>query len=167
MVTARQLPLLGDAGRPPVPRLLRPASGREPDGRGGHGAGTDGPRLVQLVLLSGFDRGGKPPLAAQPRGPGRVDAPARPRAGVAAVALFRQRVALASVDPARNRARFYLLTWQPGLWGGGALVRTWGRQGAPSRSLAAVYHDRAAAQPAIVALLRRRVRNGYLIVDWE
>ena len=35
-----------------------------------------------------------------------------------------------SVDPARNRSRGYELRWQPALWGGVLLVRTWGRLGA-------------------------------------
>ena len=37
-----------------------------------------------------------------------------------------------SVDPTRNRARGYELRWQPALWGGVLLVRTWGRLGAPT-----------------------------------
>ena len=39
------------------------------------------------------------------------------------------RVRFVSLDPAKNRARFYTITWQPALWGGGALVRRWGRLG--------------------------------------
>ncbi len=52
---------------------------------------------------------------------------------LAALARFRGRVRFGSVDPARNRARFYTLTWQPALWGGGAIVRTWGRLGGLGR----------------------------------
>ena len=32
-----------------------------------------------------------------------------------------------SVDPTRNRARFYAITWQPALWGVCLLIRAWGR----------------------------------------
>ena len=113
------------------------------------------------------ERGEKRPIPVRSPGPGRVDAPERSCAGVVEVARFRQRVALASVDPARNRARFYLLAWQPGLWGGGALVRTWGRLGTPGRSLTARYDDREAAQARITQLLRRRLRHGYRVVAWE
>ncbi len=167
MVTARQLPLHDDIGRLPIPRSLRPASEPEPDDGGSRVAVKDRRRLVQLVLLPRLDFGEKPPLPVESHRPRRVDVSAGPCAGVAEVALFRQRVALASIDPTRNRARFYLLAWQPGLWGGGALIRTWGRLGAPGQSLTARYDDREAAQARITELLRRRLRHGYLVIDWE
>ena len=86
---------------------------------------------------------------------------------LAAVVRFDQYARLLSLDPGRNRYRFYSLTWQPGLWGGGALVRAWGRLGTPGRSLTAFYPDRGAADPAIRALLRRRLRHGYRVVGWR
>jgi hypothetical protein len=46
-----------------------------------------------------------------------------------AISRFQAYARLVSVDPERNRFRYYSLTWQPGLWGGGALVRRWGRIG--------------------------------------
>lgn len=46
-----------------------------------------------------------------------------------AVVGFQQFARFVSLDPDENRQRFYTLTWQPLLWGGGALVRTWGRVG--------------------------------------
>ena len=92
-------------------------------------------------------------------------APARPALG--AVLGFDQFVRLLSLDPARNRYRFYCLTWQPCLWGGGALVRAWGRLGTPGRSLTAFYPDRASAEAAIGRLLRRRLRHGYRVVAWH
>ena len=52
-----------------------------------------------------------------------------------------------SVDPTRNRARFYALTWQPALWGGGALIRAWGRLPGPGRALTRFCPDRASTQP--------------------
>ncbi len=45
------------------------------------------------------------------------------------LAGFRAFVRFENSDPAENRRRFYDLTWQPTLFGEGALVRTWGRQG--------------------------------------
>jgi predicted DNA-binding WGR domain protein len=86
---------------------------------------------------------------------------------IAAVVRFDQYVRLLSLDPVRNRYRFYSLTWQPGLWGGGALVRAWGRLGTPGRSVTAFYPDRHAADSAIRALLRRRLRHGYRVVGWR
>jgi hypothetical protein len=45
------------------------------------------------------------------------------------VTEFRAYARFVSVDTAKNRFRFYALTRQPGLWGGGALIHTWGRIG--------------------------------------
>lgn len=72
-----------------------------------------------------------------------------------------------SVDLTKNRARFYTLCWQPSLWGGGALVRQWGRQGTRGRSLHTPYPDRAAAQPDVERAARRRLRRGYQLMAWE
>ncbi len=62
------------------------------------------------------------------------------------VARFACRVRFESRDPAKNRARFYTLTWQPALWGGGAIVRRWGRLGGQGRALTTFSPDRASAQ---------------------
>jgi len=51
-----------------------------------------------------------------------------------AAAHFRAYVQLRSVDPACNRDRSYILTWQPGLIGDGALMRCWGRTGGAERT---------------------------------
>jgi predicted DNA-binding WGR domain protein len=67
-----------------------------------------------------------------------------------------------SVDPATNRLRFYSLSWQPMLFGGGMLIRTWGSTG---RTLETVYEDRASAQAVVEQLVKRRLRRGYRVVD--
>ncbi|MDP9373570.1 MAG: WGR domain-containing protein [Chloroflexota bacterium] len=85
---------------------------------------------------------------------------------IADVARFRCRVRFVSLDPAKNRARFYTLTWQPALWGGGAVVRSWGRVGGSGRALTAFYPDRASAQASVERLIRRRLRRGYRVVEW-
>ncbi len=77
-------------------------------------------------------------------------------ATLAELARFRGRVHFVSVDPARNRARFYTLTWQPALWGGGAVVHAWGRLGSPGRTLTHFYPDRATAQAHVERLIRPR-----------
>ena len=69
-----------------------------------------------------------------------------------------------SVDSVRRRFRFYELRWQPTLWGGVALVRAWGRLGAPGRWAATEYPDRAAAQPDVERAVRRRLGRGYRLV---
>ena len=91
--------------------------------------------------------------------------PACPALG--AVVRFDQFVRLLSVDPDRNRYRFYALAWQPCLWGGGALVRSWGRLGTPGCALTTFYSDRVSAEVAIHRLLRRRLRHGYQFVTWR
>jgi predicted DNA-binding WGR domain protein len=77
---------------------------------------------------------------------------------------FVQTLRLVSVDPKRNRARVYVLTWQPTLWGEIALVRTWGRLDHPGRSQMTIYHDREQAQADLRRLLRRRLQHGYQLV---
>ncbi len=68
---------------------------------------------------------------------------------VETLAGFRAYVRFASKDPGQNRLRFYDLRWQPTLFGEGALVRVWGRQGQPGTVRATVYPDREHAQTAI------------------
>ena len=85
---------------------------------------------------------------------------------VEGVARCACRVRCESLDPAKNRARFYTITWQPALWGGGALVRRWGRLGGQGRSLTHFYPDRASAQESVERLIRRRLQRGYAVVEW-
>jgi predicted DNA-binding WGR domain protein len=77
---------------------------------------------------------------------------------------FVQTLRLVSVDPSRNRARVYVLTWQPTLWGEVALVRTWGRLDHPGRSQMTIYPNRNQARPDLRRLLRRRLQHGYEVV---
>ncbi len=83
------------------------------------------------------------------------------------VAHFACYARFVSVDPDRNRARFYALTWQPALWGGGALIRAWGRLPGPGRARVAFYPDRTAAQPEVERLIARRLRRGYTVAGWH
>ena len=71
------------------------------------------------------------------------------------------------VDPAENRHRFYDLTWQPTLFGDGALVRTWGRQGQPGTIRATFYPDRTCAEAEVRQVVRRRLAHGYRVIDWQ
>ena len=86
---------------------------------------------------------------------------------VETLAGFQAYVRFASIDPEQNRLRFYDLCWQPTLFGEGALVRVWGRQGQLGRVRATVYPDRAQAQAAIRSLVRRRLAHGYQLLDWQ
>ena len=86
---------------------------------------------------------------------------------VETLAGFRAYVRFANVDPAENRHRFYDLTWQPTLFGDGALVRTWGRQGQPGTTRATFYPDRACAEAEVRHVVRRRLQHGYQVIDWQ
>jgi predicted DNA-binding WGR domain protein len=77
---------------------------------------------------------------------------------------FEHVVRFESVDPARQRFRFYELRWQTTLWGGVAVVRVWGRLGTPGHSRVREYPDRGAAAPDVERAVRRRLRRGYRLV---
>ena len=80
---------------------------------------------------------------------------------------FQDFVRLESVDPAKNLARFFVLAWQPTLWGERVLVRVWGRCGTLGRW--AVVKSRADQRPEHTAdrLLRLRLRHGYSVTAWR
>jgi predicted DNA-binding WGR domain protein len=108
-------------------------------------------------------------------GRARQSEPVTPRGAIATLrsevteqlARFHAYVRFASVDPQTNRWRFYDLLWQPTLFGDGALVRVWGRYHQCSTRRVTVYPDRAGALSAIRQVVRRRLRHGYRVVDWQ
>ena len=83
------------------------------------------------------------------------------------VGAFRLYAYFASVEPQKNRFRFYALSWQGTLWGGAALIRSWGRIGTAGRSLTTQYPDREGARVAVERLVRLRLKRGYRLVAWE
>ncbi len=83
------------------------------------------------------------------------------------LAGFQVYVRFESVDPAENRRRFYDLLWQPTLFGEGALVRSWGRQGQPGTTRATFYPDRTQADAEVRQVVRRRLAHGYHVTDWQ
>ena len=82
------------------------------------------------------------------------------------LAGFRAYVRFESIDPTANRRRFYDLLWRPTLFGEGALVRSWGRQGQSRTIRATIYADRNAAEAEIRQVVRRRLQHGYHVTDW-
>jgi len=74
---------------------------------------------------------------------------------------------LVSIDPAKNRYRFYTLTWQAALFDGLALVRCWGRIGTSGQSRAIFFGTREGAQKTVEETLKRRLTHGYQAVRWE
>ena len=83
------------------------------------------------------------------------------------VVHFQAYAHLVNVDPDKNRYRFYTLTWQPSLFGGLALVRSWGRIGTSGRSRAIFFADQEGAQKAVEEIMKRRMAHGYAVVRWE
>jgi predicted DNA-binding WGR domain protein len=68
-------------------------------------------------------------------------------------------VHLRRIDPARNMRRFYRLDVQPDLFGGGLLVKEWGRIGVHGRMVAESCDTEAAA--ALQRQADRKRRRGY------
>lgn len=72
-----------------------------------------------------------------------------------------QYLVLERCDPARNMARFYVLTIEPTLFGDTALVREWGRLGQRGRRRLDLFAGRVQAAEALEAWLARKTRRGY------
>ena len=70
------------------------------------------------------------------------------------------------VNLKRNEARFYYLAWQPTLLDAGAVVRIFGRKGGRRRVMSPVpYPSFGDAWPFVRSIIRRRLRNGYLLMQ--
>ena len=65
-------------------------------------------------------------------------------------------------DPARNMARFYVLTIEPTFFGDTALVREWGRLGQRGRRRLDLFAGRVEAVEALKPWLVRKARRGYV-----
>ena len=68
-------------------------------------------------------------------------------------------------DPARNMARFYVLTIEPTLFGDAALVRAWGRLGTKGRRRLDLFRENASASTALETWLARKIRRGYRLAS--
>ena len=75
---------------------------------------------------------------------------------------------LERVNPEQNENRFYYLAWQPSLLEDGTVVRSYGRKDGQRRTLTPLFYPSLTeAWPVIRALLRRRLRHGYQIIEPE
>ncbi len=68
---------------------------------------------------------------------------------------------LRRIDADRNMRRFYLLSIQPTLFGGVALVRNWGRIGTNGQAMMQTFDDSDKAGEAFEKLERSKRRRGY------
>ena len=86
---------------------------------------------------------------------------------IAELAQFQHFVQFVSRDPAKNRARFYLLSWQVSLVGDTALLCRWGRLGTQGRTRVIFFPEGAEVQPQIQRLIKRRLQRGYHVIAWQ
>jgi predicted DNA-binding WGR domain protein len=68
------------------------------------------------------------------------------------------------IDLAANARRYYLVAWQPDLFGEGAVIRLYGRMGRCKRVITTPFPSLEAAWPAIRAIVRTRLRHGYRLI---
>ena len=80
---------------------------------------------------------------------------------------FTDYIRFVSRDPAKNRNRFYLLSWQPTLDGPAALMYTWGRLGTRGRSRMLCAADQPHALDMVARIIRRRLQRGYHVIAWQ
>ena len=70
-------------------------------------------------------------------------------------------IVLQCIDQRRNKARFYILSVQPTLFGEHALVRQWGRMGTWGRCKIELHASRNEAFEALSSLAAQKHRRGY------
>ena len=80
---------------------------------------------------------------------------------------FTHFIHLQSIDAGRNRHRFYRLQWQPTLWGDRALLCIRGRVRTLGQVAVLCPDDRDGATAAARAVVRPRLRHGYVVTAWR
>lgn len=68
---------------------------------------------------------------------------------------------LRRIDPARNMARFYVLSLGYDLFGGISLVRHWGRIGTLGREKIDLFENDTEAAKAFERIRKRKLKRGY------
>ncbi|MBY4639733.1 WGR domain-containing protein [Gluconacetobacter entanii] len=79
--------------------------------------------------------------------------------------LFPLSVQLRRIQPSFNEWRYYGLSVQPDLFGGAALVRNWGRIGTAGTQRVDLYPDEGTAVNALTAMIRYRLKRGYIVTQ--
>lgn len=75
--------------------------------------------------------------------------------------LFPETIHLQSVDPSRNRARFYSMAVVRDLFGNWMLVKRWGRIGTSGRMSSLTFSSAGEAISALSDVARAKGRRGY------
>jgi predicted DNA-binding WGR domain protein len=69
---------------------------------------------------------------------------------------------LQKIDSSRNMARFYALSVQPTLFGGGSLVRNWGRIRTRGRAMIELFDDIVEADTTMGRLAKTKCNRGHI-----
>ena len=83
------------------------------------------------------------------------------------LAQFQHYIRFVSVDPSRNRARFYRLSWQRTLDGSAALICNWVRLGTSGQTRTIFVADQHEVHAKLTRLIKRRLRRGYDVREWQ
>ena len=77
-------------------------------------------------------------------------------------------IVLERVDPARNIARYYVLSIEPTLFGKHTLIRRWGRIGRLGREHLQFFgiEDASGAQVTLETWLARKRKRGFVTTRW-
>ena len=75
--------------------------------------------------------------------------------------LFPTSAHLTRIDPEENAYRYYSLAVMPDLFGGAALVRSWGRIGISATTRIELHPSEGTAVDALQAWKMRKTRRGY------
>ncbi len=88
-----------------------------------------------------------------------------PKQPAATMPAFQRYARFVSVDPGKNRYRFYVLRWHEDLFGQTVLARTWGRLGTRGNTRLFFVGEREQAAKAIERLVHHRALHGYELVE--
>jgi hypothetical protein len=133
----------------------------------------------EVLARAGRRRPAQGAATSAPHPPHETQAPPPPLPAAAAVPPphrtpaagsvppFTQELRLVRIDAASDPARYEVYQWQPTLWGGGALIRLRGVLGRPPRAQTLLEAQTPHQDAGVVDRIRRRLRAGYRIADWQ
>jgi predicted DNA-binding WGR domain protein len=71
-------------------------------------------------------------------------------------------VALYRIDPSQNMQRFYIISVTGNLFGGGSLIKSWGRIGTRGQSKVELFDDECLAQCELRRFGLYKLKRGYV-----
>ena len=70
-----------------------------------------------------------------------------------------------SIDPSRNRFRFYNMVLQKDLFGNHYFIRHWGRIGSKGKTKSCFYKDESKVYKDVAKIIHTRLLHGYINID--